>query len=258
MHLHHVEHDYTIKSIDNALKLLEVLTDYQEGASLAQLAARLDLTRNGVFRILRTLYAQGLVEQDPGNGCYRLGLGCAALAQKMIRNVSVISYAHPVLEDLARELDEAVYLTVLNNDEVLFIDMVDSSQKIRTDPLLGRLVPFFTNAAGKVMKSLDSRDLLQRLLRKIGRKRGGVEFEKLDRELDQIRVSGVAVDRGGLGEGIISVAVAVYDYSGRIVGAITLIAPAFRIMTDRLEKEIIPSLKEKADFLSGRFGYTPA
>ena len=81
---------------------------------------------------------------------------------------------------------------------------------------------------------------------------------QLDEELREIRKRGVAVDLGGLGEGIVSVAVAVRDYSGKIIGAITLIVPAFRIIGSRLENEIIPSLKEGADLLSGKFGYCPA
>ena len=108
------------------------------------------------------------------------------------------------------------------------------------------------------MRCLDSRELVERLLKKIGRNKGNLELKKLELELEDIRNKGVAVDKGGLGEGIISVAVAVRDYSGAVVGAIILIGPSFRIMTERLEKEIIPTLKEGADLLSGSFGYCPA
>jgi len=43
-----------------------------------------------------------------------------------------------------------------------------------------------------------------------------------------------------------------------VIGAITLIGPSVRMLTDRLEKEIIPSLQEGAGILSGKFGYAPA
>lgn len=248
------EHDYTVKTVDKALELLEILSDFEEGASLGQLASQVQLSRNVAFRIMRTMCSKGLAEQDPYTGSYRLGICSITLGQKLLKNVNVINYAHPVLEGLANKLDEAVYLTVLKDDEVLFLDMVDCRQQIKTASLLGRLVPFFSNAAGKVMKSFDSRDLLERLLKK----KGPQDMEKLNLELNEIRVKGVAVERGGLGDGIISVAVAVRDYTGKVVGSITLIGPSFRMLTDRLDKEIIPSLKEGADLLSGRFGYSPA
>jgi DNA-binding IclR family transcriptional regulator len=250
--------DYTIKTVDKAVEMLEILSEFQEGISLSQLAAKVSLTRNGAFRILQTLSAKGLVEQIEHNSHYRLGFCSATLGRKLLKNMSVINFAHPVLVELANRFDEAVYLTVPKDDEVLFLDMVDCSQQIKAAPLLGRILPFFTNAPGKVMKSLDSRDLLERLFKKIGRKKGAIELQKLDLELSQIRKTGVAVDRGGLGEGIISIAVAFRDYSGKVIGAITLIGPSFRIMSERIENEIIPTLKEGADLLSCRFGYSPA
>jgi DNA-binding IclR family transcriptional regulator len=47
----------------------------------------------------------------------------------------------------------------------------------------------------------------------------------------------------------------VRDYAGKVVGALTLLGPSFRMMTSRLENEIIPSLMEGAEMLSLKFGY---
>jgi len=67
--------------------------------------------------------------------------------------------------------------------------------------------------------------------------------------------SGVAVDFGGLGEGICAVAVTIKDYAGKVVGALTMLAPSFRMLQERLEMEIIPSMRESAEILSMKFGY---
>jgi len=50
--------------------------------------------------------------------------------------------------------------------------------------------------------------------------------------------------------------VAVRDYAGKVVGAVTMLGPSFRMFADRLENEIIPSLLEGADMLSAKFGYS--
>jgi DNA-binding IclR family transcriptional regulator len=76
--------------------------------------------------------------------------------------------------------------------------------------------------------------------------------------LNEIRTTGVAVDTGSLGEGVISVAVAVRDYDGKVVGAITMLGPSVRMFTERLEDEIIPSLLEGAEMLSEKFGFARA
>ena len=245
----------TDKNANKKHEILAVLAQAQERVGVAQLASQVDLSVCKTSRILTTLSAKGLVEGLKGH--YRLVFSSATLAQKQFINRGVINIAHPVLTKLANDLDEAVYLTIPKEDEVLFLDMADGCQKIKTEAFLGRLFPFFSNAAGKVMRSLDSRDLVEKLLKRIGRNKGARAIEMLDLELQDIRSKGVAVDRSGLGEGICSVAVAIRDYSGAVIGAIILIGPSFRVMTERLEKEIIPALKEGADLLSGSFGYCP-
>jgi DNA-binding IclR family transcriptional regulator len=246
---------YSVQVVESALELLEILTEEHPAPTLPYLAETMGLSRNKVFRLLATLEERGLVEKEESTGCYRLGLPAAELAQKLLKNVNLIQIAHPVMDSLARKHDEAVYMTVLSGDEVLFLDMVDSGQQIKAASLLGERFPFFTNAAGKAIRALESRDMLERVFRKRPRRQSAVDIKLLEEELNQIRNRGVAVDAGGLGEGIITVAVAVRDYAGKVVGALTMLGPSFRMLTERLETEIIPSLTEGADILSFKFGY---
>jgi DNA-binding IclR family transcriptional regulator len=51
------------------------------------------------------------------------------------------------------------------------------------------------------------------------------------------------------------VAVAIRDYAGKVVGALTMLAPSFRMLQERLEQEIVPSMREGAEILSMKFGY---
>jgi DNA-binding IclR family transcriptional regulator len=204
---------------------------------------------------LATFEKMGIVERDVTAGTYRLGLSAFEMAQNILKSASIIRLAQPVMEDLARKHDEAVYITVLNNDEVLFLDMVDSLQQVKAVPFVGMRFPFFTNAAGKVIKAMSSSDVLERLGKRRAARTGISDMKQLESELDDIRRSGVAVDIGGLGEGICSVAVAIKDYAGLVVGALTLLAPSFRMLQERLEQEIIPSMLEGSEELSMKFGY---
>ena len=265
---------YTVKNIAKALEVLETLAESHEPITLQSLAENIGLSRSRTMQLLAPLTQKGLVECDSVSGGFLLGtytvvLGkkligspnlskCARpIVQKLLDSSNIVSYSHPIMEELARKHDEAVYMTVIKDNEVLFLNMVDCIQKIRTEPFIGRKVPFFTNAAGKVMKAVDSWDLLERLCKKDERSGRRPDLDKLANELQQIRVTGVAVDNEGLGEGIISVAVAVKDYAGKIVGAITMIGPSFRMLAERIDYEIIPSMQEGADLLSRRFGYVP-
>ena len=246
---------YSVQTVVEAFDLLEILAEENFVPNASLLAKKLDISCNKVFRLLATFEKMGLVERDDATGVCRLGLTAFEMAQRILKSASIIRLAQPIMENLARKHDEAVYITVLNNDEVLFLDMVDSFQQVKAIPFVGRRFPFFTNAAGKVIKAMSSSDVLERLGKRRAAKAGIDDIEQLESELDDIRRKGVAVDIGGLGEGICSVAVAIKDYAGMVVGALTLLAPSFRMLQSRLEREIIPSMLEGSEQLSMKFGY---
>lgn len=249
--------DYTIRSTELAFEILNMLSVQDTfNKNMPFIADKLNISRNNAYRLLSTLEKNSFVVKDNISGCYRLGISAIELSCKIIKSTSIISYAHPVIENLAKKHDEAVYMTVINGNDVVFLDMVDCDQSIKATPLIGRRFPLFSIAAGKVLKALESRDLIEKHYCKKNSNGTNEEFKTLETELKDIREKGVAVDNGKLGEGISSVAVAVKDYAGKVIGAITLLGPSFRMLAERVENEIIPSLKEGAEMLSAKFGYS--
>ena len=252
-------------------ELLALIADGKKVPSISALSRRAGLSRYKTVRLLLSLERRGLVTwgadscrlppgwggggaQQPAPGSSPAVRGTAS-REEAIRQ-ALMKDARPMMESLARRHNEAVYLTIMNGDEVLFLDLVESRRRAKGEPLVGRRYPFFTNAAGKVMRAIDSWDLLE----KIGKRwRGGggryPDLAGLRAELELVRARGVAVDCGGMGEGIITVAVAVRDYAGKVIGALTMLGPSVRLLGERLEEEIIPSLRVSGELLSMKFGY---
>lgn len=245
----------TTRDGDKMFDLLEALAEH-DCLTLPALASALRLPKGAVLRLVTMLEPRQMVEYDTAAGVCRLGLNAFRFSQNILKNNCLLRIAHPVMEELARKLDEATYMTVMHDDEVLFLDMVDSLQRIRTVPLVGCRFPFFTNAAGKAIKAMSSYDLLERTGRRRTNKTGIQDIGKLEQELLDIRQRGVAVDTGGLDKDICSVAATVRDYAGKVVGALTVLAPSFRMVQERIESEIIPSVQEGAELLSMKFGYS--
>lgn len=248
----------TLASIDKALELFQLIAVSDEPKNLTVLAQQIGLTTSKTLGLLNLLVNKGFVEYDKTFRHYTAGIQSIRLSQAVMNNQNLLKYAKPVMQNLEMEHDEAIYMAVLKQTEVVFLDMVDTEQPIKTTPLIGQAFPFFTNAAGKVIMAFESRDYLQNYLVRVGRKRPEVNVTAFQEELVTIRDTGVAIDVGGLGDNIISVAVAIKDYAGTVLGALTLIAPAFRVLGERLEQEIIPSMLENAQMLSSRFGYAAA
>lgn len=247
--------DYSVRAVDMVIDTLElIIASDATQISVTNLCLALGISRNKAYRLLATLEKRGIVEKEARSSNYQLGVSAVGLSQKILNSTNLIKHAHPVIENLAKKHDEAVYMTVLKDDEVLFLDMADCDQSVKPEVLIGRSFPFFSNAAGKVIKALESREI-EKIFKKLKSRKKPCDVNLLESELNDIRKRGVAVDSNGLGEGVISVAVAVRDYAGKVVGAITMLGPSFRMLSERLDNEIIPSLIEGADMLSIKFGY---
>ncbi|HBG07805.1 MAG: IclR family transcriptional regulator [Geobacteraceae bacterium GWC2_58_44] len=263
---------------EKTMQLLEMLADEKQDCSVSALSRRAGISRYKMTGLLASLESKGVVECAVESG--QCDEGCAVLlGRKLLEHAdrlgpdrsllesfprrhneamyqAIVVDARPVIESLALQHNEAMYLTILKGDEVLFLDMVDCRWQVKAEPLVGKRFPFFSNAAGKVMRAIDSWDLLEKIAKRW--RRGQLRFPDLAgfrAELETIRETGVAVDCGGMGEGIITVAVAVRDYAGKVVGALTMLGPSFRLLGERLEQEIIPSLLLSGELLSMKFGY---
>lgn len=239
------------ESVEHVLTTLEMLTEDTVVYTAATVAKRLGISRNKAFRLLATLEARGLVELD-GQGAYILGSAAAGLARKLLNRVSIIGHARPVLEELARRHGEAVYLSVLKDDEVIYLDVADYASDESNGSLVGKRLPSLATSAGKAIRALQSRDMLEKLLGGRRRRTCRGDVEAILAELETIKRNGVAVD---IREGTSSVATAVRDYAGKVVCALTVLGPSVRMLAGRIEKEIIPSLVEGAGELSLKFGY---
>ena len=134
---------YSVQAVIKAIDLLETLAQDGDSPSITVIEKKLELSHNEAFRLLATLEDKGLVERDVLTGTYSLGLQAFQMAQHILKSTNLIRLAHPVMEELARKLDEAIYITVMNNDEVLFLDMVDSFQQVKAVDLVGKRFPFF-------------------------------------------------------------------------------------------------------------------
>jgi DNA-binding IclR family transcriptional regulator len=250
-----IKSTYTAHAVEQAFDLLNILSAQDTMPTVALLAKRLGLSNNKAFRLASTLMDLGLIERDDMTGVYRLGLSAFGMAQRIINNTSLVRLVHPTLDKLANKHNEAMYITVVNNDEILFLDMVDSFQTVRPVSFLGLRLPFFTNAAGKIIEAMSSSNIWDKFNKRSANKIGLFDIDKLVSELNEIRAKGFAVDFGGCGEGLCAIAVAIKDYTGIVAGALTMLAPSFRMLQERIDNEIVSSMVEAGAELSIKLGY---
>ena len=140
-----------IQSVDRAARILHELGSGSPTLGVTELGARLDLAKPTVHGLLRTLEQSGLVSQDVATGRYSLGprvlqLGNAYLAGSELRSRSMLRAG-----SLARQVDEAVWVSVLVDDAVMVVH-----HEFRPDDAVqilevGATIPWHACALGHAM-----------------------------------------------------------------------------------------------------------
>jgi len=253
--------EYAIQTVTNALRVLEAFEN-NEILGVTELATRLHLHKNNVFRILATLEEKGWVEQCAETERYRLGAMCVRLGHAFGRARSLSRNGRVALDGLVRSTNETSHLAVLRGFEVVMLDGVQAPGPLVTGLHLGgRLLPNCT-AVGKVLVACGEKETLDRFDREVAARgrlkkateRSIVDREKLMAHLHEIRAKGFALDIEECAEGVVCAAAPVFDATSTLVAAIAVSAPSIRVDPERLEGEIAPRVVAAANRLSRELG----
>jgi DNA-binding IclR family transcriptional regulator len=158
--------DYSIAVLDRALDVLEALADGSEPLGVTELARRVGATKSAAYRILANLERRGYVSKDAATARYSLGTRLAYLGQRSLGTFDLRQVAHPVMEDLHRRFHETVNLGVMEGDEVVYIDMVESHHGLRMAARVGARDYVHATALGKAMLAFQPPEGRQRRLQR--------------------------------------------------------------------------------------------
>lgn len=259
MIIHREKINYLIQSVSHAIDVLEEFKGNQEELGVTDLSKKLKLHKNNIFRILATLEARGYIEQNKSTENYRLGIKCLELGQAYIKQMGLVRQAKPVLERVSKEAGETAYISFMRGSGVVYLDSVESSKTVRVISRVGLTLPPYCTASGKVHLAYLTEEERERVLPEELRpftKYTITERERLVQELEQIKERGWAIDNEEYEEEVRCAAAPVFDYTGKLVGALSISGPSFRLGEEDLQQAIVPAVKRGAEEVSQRLGYT--
>ena len=247
----------TIQSIERAIAILRSFSEAEPELRVTELSHRLDLHKSTVSRILATLQKGGLVSQNPESGKYRLGLGLISLAGVALGRLDVRGIAQPFLNNLVAFTQETVNVTVLEGHEGVNIERARSPKPIRYEGWIGRRTPLHCTAAGKVLlANLPAED------RAVGVDLPVTSYtsktvagkEALLEDLVQVRCQGYAIVHEEFEEGFSGIAAPIFNHEDRVVAAVSVSGPTYRMGPGTVEQFIEPLL-ETTRLISSEMGY---
>jgi IclR family KDG regulon transcriptional repressor len=236
------------RALDVLLALGDESATANGGLGVVGVATLLGREKSQVSRTLKTLAERGLVDRDPDTLEYRLGARIYALAVHAGRS-RLLAVAPPALRELVTDLGETAHLSVLQGRDVLTLLSESSPRVVRAGDWSGRTVPADCTSSGRAL--LWDEDM-EGLTATFEAARSRPQLEELHQHILAARPSGYAVVREEFEPGLVGAAAPVRDFRGRVVAALNVSGPSFRL-GERLE-ETGERVRRSAEELSGRLG----
>jgi IclR family transcriptional regulator, KDG regulon repressor len=227
-------------TIVKGLKVLEVLVQSGGPRSLTDIALQCGISKSNAHRVLGTLEVCGYVTRPAGSRNYELTLRLWEMGQRVFSRVDIRSVAMPHLRTLAAETGETVHLSVLDNNQTLYIDKVDSTHAVRAYVNIGDRAPAYCSATGKAMLAYAPEDAVAAAGANMQRFTSHTvsSAAMLRRQLAAIREQGYSMTNGEWREGVLGFGRAILSPSARAIAAIGVAGPEERMRQGGVEKYV--------------------
>ena len=229
---------YGSSTVAKALEILNALGEAQRPMSAAELAKKLRLNGSSIYRVLSTLVKYGFVAQPPGTSKYFLGTKLVTLGSVVLSQLDVREISRPVLQDLMRKTGETTHLMMLDGDEGLYIERVESPQTIKMASNVGRREPLHASSVGKAILAHLPEAQVERILGTGPLPKYTentiTDPQELKAHFEQIRKQGYAIDDMEAEEGLRCIGAPIFDHEGKVRYSISISGPAYRISLERL------------------------
>ncbi len=238
-----------IQVIARAVAVLRALKNVRSGLSLAQIAGRVGLPRSTVQRIVNALLAEDLVISAGPDGGYRLGPEIHALSRS--GKIDIVELVRPHIVALSHSTGETVDFSVLRGNEVLFLDQVTGTHRLRAVSAVGDIFPLTNTANGKCCLALLEAERARALVRK--ELRSTKRLDAILAEIAEVRRTGVGFNHEEHTVGISAVGMGFRDAAGGIY-AISMPVPTSRF--PMVKDDMVRNLKTHIKVIIEKIGAT--
>ena len=246
-----------VKSVRRAIKILEAF-ESDRGMSVTKISKILNLPKSSVHEILSTLVTEGILEKDFDSSTYHLGIKLFELGNRARSNLEIRKVATPHLKELNARFDETVHLTVLDNQEVLYIECFESTKRLRTYSVIGVRAPLYCTAVGKAILAFLPLDEIDEIIKVKGLEKFTentiTDRNVLLQELEKIVLAGYAVDNMEHEDGVRCVGAPIRNYSGKVFASISVSGPSQRVTLENIP-EIAELVIATASDISRKLGF---
>lgn len=222
-------------AFSKGIAVMQLISEFPEPPSINELMEASDLTRPTLYRLLKALESEGLVECT-SKKTFKLGSRLIQLASRAFEQNDISRLSEPELKLLSGLTKETCHLAIRCGDEMVYIAKQDSPQTIRLHSSVGNRVPMHASAIGKCLMAHLSGEEREKLL-------AGIELpqltqftitdsQKLRMQLEEISRVGYATAHQETDVDVHCFGAVIFDRSGNPVGGMSVSVPLYRLSAD--------------------------
>jgi IclR family KDG regulon transcriptional repressor len=249
------------KEIKSLKKCFQILGLFSRHSNLDadEISQFTTIPKSSLYRYLKTLSQESILEYDPKNKKYRVGSFLLRLKTAASKQDGLLDIAKPFMNKLVQEKNETVFLTAVKGDEAVCIERIECKNSFRFIINRGDSFPLYASATGRILMAYLPDEDQQRIIAK------GLQQitpntitnpVKLKEVLTQVKEQGVSFSDQELNPGGRAVSVPIFDSEGKVVAGLSIAAPIYRF--NKLKgKEYKEAILGYAREISMRMGYHP-
>lgn len=232
------------------------MTEYPTGLTAKEIGDKLGYAPSSTFQLIKNLAERDYLLINEKK-IYSLGPKLIHLGACTSEYLNINQIAKPILKKIVEKVNETIFLAIMSDKEVVYIDRVDSFRSMWTNVRIGSRKPLHCTALGKAFLTFSNYEKSKEIINQINlvphTKNTITDKDMLIEELNKFKSLGYTVDDEELVEGMLCISVPIYDYKKDVVAALSVSGPKERILQN--EEIIINSLLSASNEISMKIGF---
>lgn len=247
---------HPVRTTEKTLSLVEQLMD-RGPSGVTELAADLEMGKSAVHNHLTTLQEHGYVLKTGDE--YQLGLKFLEVGGSTRKSMEFYQIAEPEVKSLADDTGELANLLVEEQGMGVYLMRSKGDDAVDLDTYAGLRTYLHTTALGKAVLAHLPDSRIDEIIEQHGLEPATLHTissrEELFESLEDVRDRGYAVDDGERLEGLRCVAAPVMNSSDKVLGAISVSAPASRVSDEDLHGRLPERVRSAANVVELNINY---
>jgi IclR family KDG regulon transcriptional repressor len=232
-----VEHKVaqSVRAVERAVDILWCFSRTKPALSLTEISESVRMSKSTVHRLLATLESRRFLTRDKSTGTYRLGFQFIEMAALV--DMDLQRWSRPYLQHLSASCGETVDLAVLDGSSMIYLQVIESQQRVKLAVAIGQRLPAYCTASGKAFLAFLPPEQVDQILREGFLKyteRTPTSLAAVHEALRAARAQGFAISEQEYEQEINAVAAPILSQAQHPIAAIAVAGPSYRLTSDRM------------------------